>query len=268
MAIPADPNDGSLLSSIFLSSDNKACEAARDLWAMTGFPEPEDGEFFRGGHADRVYLSSHGLCLSFVYRRRHLFNSLSGLFGGSQALNAPVFAARHIKDERILQPLLQVDLGDNCCFEIVPGVERVGADKKTVKSLARALKGDKIDFYAPEPEFVGQVRVPGTDDQISLIVNRRSVRPITEDALYMPQGTDLQESVYAPLRERFAAARESGSGAAFAAALAECAKIAALPAEDDKKILHAHWNAQGPQTYRRTQIAQSARQFARKLAVA
>lgn len=266
MAIPADPNDGSLLSSIFLSSDNKAYEGARELWAMTGLPVPADGEFFKGRHADRVYLTGHGLCFSFVYRRTHLFNSLAGLFGGQRDMNAPVYAGRRLVNEQILQPLLQVDLGDNCCFEIVPGVERVGVDKRTVKSLARALKGEQIEFWAPEPEFVGRVRVPGKDQSLELIVNRRSVRPMTSGAGQDASAAAIQEEVYGPLRGQFAEAWKRGSGEVFEKALAECALIAGLPFEDDYKILHTHWTAQGPQTFRRTQIAQSAQKYERRLA--
>ncbi len=268
MAIPADPNDGSLLSSVFLSSDTKAFENASALWSMTGLPEPEYGEFFSGKNADRVYLTSHGLCFSFVYRRTHVFNSIAGIFGGSPAMSAPIFAGRHIVDERILQPLLQVDLSKNCCVEIVPGVERVGADKQVVKNLVRSLKDDRVEFWAPEPEYVGQVRVPGKDETLDLIVNRRSVRPMSGDAEYGFSGAGIQQSVYGPLREQFADAWNSGSGEAFAKVLAECAHIAALPNEDNHKILHTHWAAQGPSTFRRTQIAQAASAYGHRLMAA
>lgn len=266
MAIPADPNDGSLLSSVFLSSDNEAYRAARDLWAMTGLPAPQTGEFHTGANADRVYMNAHGLCFSFVYRRIHVFNALAGLFG-ADAIAAPVFEGRHLLDDRILQPLLQVDLSRNCCFEIVPGVQRVGVDKKTVKSLARELKGDDIDFYNPEPEYVGQMRVPGEDQPLHVIVNRRSVKPISYAALGRGMvGAGYQDAVYGGLREQFTQSWNSGSGEAFETALQECARIAALPANDGHKILHDHWNGQGPASYRRSQIAASAGQYALKLA--
>lgn len=262
MAMPADPNDGSLLSSVFLSSDDTAYAAACDLWKMTGLPEPQYGDYYTGMHADRVFLNSHGLCLSFVYRRSNLFSYFSS------GIPAPIFAGRRLVDDRILQPLLQVDLSPNCCFEIVPGVEKIGVDKTIVRSIARGLKEKQIAFFAPEQEFVGQVRRAGAEDPFYVIVNRRSVKPVSRDALTRsPADTELQDSVYGGLRERFATAWNEGSGAAFEAATQECARIAALAPEDENKILHDHWNGAGPQSHRRTQIVQAAQSYARTLTV-
>lgn len=263
MAGPVDPNDRSLLSSIFISADTQAYEQARDLWAMTGLPEPEDGEYFSGTNADRVYLNDHGLCFSFVYRRA---NFLGGLLGSKRHLTAPVFEARRLRDDRILQPLFQMDLGHNCCFEIVPGVEKVGAQKDMVRSLARELKGDNIHFYAPEPEYVGHLRLPGGGEHVNLIVNRRSIKPISADALVTELPADsLQETIYGGLRASFAEAFERGSTVNIGKIMTECAKIAALPSGDTDKILHTHWTGDGPVTYRRTQIAEAARNYAMRL---
>jgi hypothetical protein len=268
MAMPADPNDRSLLSSVFISADEEAYGNARDLWAMTGLPEPQGDEFFSGNHADRVYLTEHALCFSVVYRRPNVLKAISEkIFGAPHPMNAPVFEARRLVDDRILQPLVQVDLGKNACFEILPGVSRIGANRETIKSLAKELRGNNIHFYAPEPEYVGQVRVPGEKTPFDLIVNRRSIKPIGKDAV-APESpaASLQDSVFGALREQFADAFARSSSAAFQQALKECARIAALPSSDSHKILHDHWNGEGPKTYRRKEIAKAAEHYALRMA--
>lgn len=267
MAIPADPNDRSLLSGVFIGADDEAYARASDLWSMTGLPQPQDGDFYSTQNADRVYMNNYGLCFSFVYRRPNILTSLAaGLFGMSGAIAAPVFEARKLVDDRILQPLAQVELGPNCCFEIVPGVESVGADKDTVKTLARSLKADKIHFYDPAPEYVGRVRQPDGGEDFHLIVNRRSVKPMSAEALDTGSDTKRQDSVYGGLREQFGDAFAQASGAAFSDALQECARIASLSNNDSHKILHDHWNGVGPQTFRRAQIAESAKNYALTMA--
>lgn len=264
MAIPADPNDGSLLSAVFIGADDEAYERSADLWSMTGLPEPQYGDFYSSPNADRVYLNSHGLCFSFVYRRPNILKSIaSSLFGKPSTITAPVFEARKLVDDRILQPLVQVELGQNCCFEIVPGVESVGADKDTLKTLARSLKADQINFYDPVPEYVGRVRQPDGGEDFHLIVNRRSVKPMSAEALDTGADAKKQGSVYGSLREQCFDAFSRASGEALAKALRECARIASLSNNDSHKILHDHWNGQGPQTYRREAIAKSAKSYER-----
>jgi hypothetical protein len=269
MAKPEYPNDRSLLSSIFICADEEAYERARDLLPMFSLKPAEEGEYFSGPNVDRLYLNTHGLCLSFVYRRP---NPLRQAFAGitqSDFVTAPVFEARKLIDDRILQPLLQIDLSPNCCLEIVPGVERVGVGRGDLYAMAKNLRSDGINFYSRAPEFVGLIRDKTEPEPRQLIINRRAVKTFAPVVASDTERSALfQQSVYGGLRDEFLTAFAKASAGAMAAVMEECVTIAALSPSDEAKILHAHWKEAAPATERRRAIRDAANAYQSRLAAA
>jgi hypothetical protein len=262
MAIPADPNDLSLLSSVFISADEEAYERARDVLEPLGLPNPEDGEFFSGMNADRIHLTANGIVMSFVYRRPTLGGMISNLFGRAAKPAAPVFEARTVVDDQILQPLFQLDLSPRCCLEIVPGVDHVGADTDTVRSIAQELKTKKIRLDEKR-EFVGVVRTPDHEEDLIVVANRRAIQVVANDAGSGDAGR--QEKIYGALREQMQEAFKASSGAAMSKVMMECAKIVSLNASDPNRILNPYWKNASPDTERGRAIQQAARNYHRRL---
>lgn len=262
MVLPFDPNDRTLLSSVFISADEDAYRQAKDVLDILRLPNPEEGEFFSGANADRIYLNTHGLIFSFVYRRPTLGGVLSSLFGRLSTPASPVFHARTIVDERILQPLYQVDLSPRCCLEIIPGVEHVGTDLETVKSIAQELKEKKIKFD-PQREFVGVVRTPDDEEDLVVVTNRRAIRTADADAGSGDAGR--QDKTYRSLREQMHSAFTAANGTGVENAMAECARIVALNTQDPARILNPHWKSPGIDSERSHSIRKAAKNFHQRL---
>ncbi len=263
MAVPENPNDGSLLSSIFICADEEAHDRAVDMLDFLQLPNPEEHEHFSGPNVDRIYLNTQGIVLSFVYRRPTFTSLVSSFLGLKKTANAPVFDARTVVDERILQPLYQLDLSPQCCLEVVPGIYRGEAEPKDLREITKELKAKKIHFYDPQREFVGAVRTPDDEQDILVVANRRAVR-------VLPGGEGsgearLQDKTYGPLREQFYDAFNSGRGCDVAKAFQECAKIVALPRTDNARVLNAHWQDEGVSSHRTREIRKAANYFQQRL---
>lgn len=265
MAFPADPNDRSLLSSIFISSDEMAHDKARDVLQRFGIPDPQEHEYFSGNNADRLYLNKQGLVISFTYRRPTLGGMISSLFGRKAAVAAPVFEARTVVDERILQPLYQEDLSPLCCLEINPGILQIGAEPENVKQLVKDLKQSRVNFYDPKQEFVGLIRTPSDEEDLLVVSNRRAIKTLSADDAGSGEAL-IQDRTFGSLREQMQEAFQSATVTAMGKAMAECAKIVALRADDSARILNPHWKDDtGPDSERRRAIRESAFQLHRRL---
>lgn len=261
MAQPKNPNDGTLLSSVFICADEQAYEKAGEVLETLGLPNPEDHEHFSGPNVDRIYLDAQGIVLSFVYRHPTLTSLFSKLIGRDRPLSAPVFDARTVVDERILQPLYQIDLSPECCLEVVPGVHSVGVEQDKLRSISRELKAKNVHFYNPQREFVGVIKTPEDQDDLLVVSNRRALSVTSQ-----PQATGQavgQDRVYGTLREQMAEA--FGSASAARKMMDECAKIVALREDDPARVLNPHWRDTSIDSYRRRTIREASHYYHRRI---
>ncbi|PZO87202.1 MAG: hypothetical protein DI626_04620 [Micavibrio aeruginosavorus] len=265
MAEPADPNDGSLLSSIFINADDAAYENAREMLGLMNLPNAAEGEFFSGPNVDRLYLNTAGLVVSFVYRRPTLRGMLTGLFKKDRHITAPVFDARTVVDDRILQPLYQVDLSEQCCLEIIPGIYQDGVKPQHLADLSQELKARKVKFYNPQQEFVGIVRAAQDDESLVVVANRRVIKPIDKVQNAGSGCAERQERVYGTLHGEFQHAFATGAEASVSDVFCECAKIESLPKKDPARILNCHWMEAAMQSPRRQEIQKAACNLHRRL---
>lgn len=259
-----DFNDHSLLSSINICADKEAYRNAREMLKLMQMPNPEDAEYYCGDNVDRIYLNTHGLAISFVYRVPTVKGMVSQLLGKKDSVVAPIFEARKVVDERILQPLHQIDLSAKACLEIVPGIEHVGAKPEDIKELSKNLKQKLVHFFNPAKEFVGMVRTPHGEEDLMVVANRRAIMKMSgPDA--GSGAAKLQERVYGALRQQIGDAFQSASADKVAKALDECQKIASLNNEDSARILYPHWKDTELDSARRQRIRSAARNYERRL---
>lgn len=260
---PEHPNDESLLSAIFIDADMDAHDAAKDFLEMVGLPNPQVGEFQRAHNVHRIYMPN-GFSISFVHRHVSPLAWLGNrLFGWGKENISPVFDARKIVHEQVLQPLLQVDLSPKCCLEIVPGCPRAEADYDGMRRLKGTFLKDKIDFYMRMPEFLG--RLPG-EEPLEVVTNRRALKPMKG---YEASTASLQDKIYGGLRSEFSNAFERASAATFQKLFADCRANVDLRDGDPEKILYAHWKSSGRKLYpseRQMEIGQAAARFEQRLA--
>jgi len=257
---PANPNNRRLLTSVWLNDGQEgeiAHEKADEFLQLMGLPDPEHHEYYTGprGNVDRIYLPE-GLVASFVYRRASPFASLF-----NRSIKAPVFEARKIVDERILQPLLQVDFTDACCLELNVGT-RSSSDPKIAKVLAKELKasGIKLD---PQPEFIGMV------GEHSFVSNRRAIVPLRADVINNENASaGWQHGCYGSLSDLAAEAYATKSHEKFRQLREICAEIVRLPVSDPNHIVHRPWKDTDIESPRRKQIAEAAKHYENRLAAA
>ena len=270
-------NSGSLVAAAFIMADNSKefmgpGTVSRDLgeaFAMMGLPVPAPGEFFQGQNADRVFLNTHNIVISVVYRREPgLLDRVGALF---QRKKPSVFDACEIVRPDILQPIYSKPLGQNgnCRLEIIPGVERVGVAEEKAAEMASRLKKAGIEFYNPKPEYVGILRTPGTEQSPLLVVNRRAIRPTSkfhQDGNNVSAG--IQDRIFGPLHSAFEDAFKTASGAEVCRVMNECARIARLDDADPAKILRRHWMLSAVATPRAIEIKAAARHYQEHLVAA
>lgn len=266
MAEPVNPNDGSLLSSIFINADDAAYEGAQEMLDLMCLPNADEGEFFSGPNVDRLYLNTRGLVVSFVYRRPTFGGMVASLLGKGRHITAPVFDARNVVDDRILQPLYQVDLSPQCCMEIIPGVYQDGIKPQHLADLSQELKTRKVQFYNPQQEFVGVIHTPQDEEDLVVVANRRVIKTMPKAQEIGSGSAARQERIYGELQGGLQNAFEAATEASVGKVLRECAKIESLSKSDPARILNCHWMEAGVQSARRQQIQKAACNFHRRLA--
>lgn len=262
---PEFPNDGSLLSDLFIDTDTAAYNGAKNFLDMIGLPNPRFGEFQRAHNVHRIY-TPHGLVISFLHRHVSPLPWLSQkLFGRGQENISPVFEGRKIVHDKILQPLLQIDLSPRSCVEIVPGCPRLPLTLPELEQLSGEFARDKISFYSKRFEFIG--KITDTDGNPALMVtNRRAFKPLKG---YEPGTAPIQDRIYGGLKKKFADAYQSGSSEKFRSLLSECRENAGLDDRDSSKLLYTHWNAvKRDLSERQLEIHQAAARFERRLEMA
>lgn len=256
MAVPEFPNDRSLLSMINIYAGEKAHDGAKDFLARMGLPNAEEGEFFLGPNVARLYLPE-GLSVSFVFRNVNVLAAAWSWALPSRAVEpARVYAARKIVDPEILQPLYQEDLCEKCCVEIVPGIPRAKITNKDTLEITASLASRKIDFYNAEGEFVGIIRDDNGHEQ-RLVTNRRAVRIMKGHVLNAGEA-GLQDALFGSLRHEFKSAHDSGSAHILQKFLAHC--------KDPELPLFPYWSKMQPVSPRTKDIADTAQNYAMKLA--
>ncbi len=265
MAEPVDPNDGSLLSFIFINADDAAYETAKDMLDLMRLPNADEGEFFSGPNVDRLYLNTRGLVVSFVYRRPTLGGMLTGLFKKGRHITAPVFDARTVVDDRILQPLYQVDLSPQCCMEIIPGVYQDGIKPQHLADLSQELKARKVQFYNPQQEFIGVIHTPQDEEDLVVVANRRVIKTMPKAQEIGSGSAARQERIYGDLHGELQHAFGMATEASVGKVLHECTKIESLRKDDPARILNCHWMEAGVQSARRQQIQKAACNLHRRL---
>ncbi len=257
---PANPNDLSFLSSVFIGANATAFRKVRSVLDLMGSPHPQDGQFFSGDNADRIMLNDEGLIVSVVYNRS-LRRDITRLFGQKTEILTPVFEARKVVSDHIVQPLLQIDLSHNCCLEIVPGIEQIGATKEQVKELAGKLAEEKLKFRKRDLDVAGFIRTPEDQENLLVVSNRRAVVPTRHYNGTVEAHAQMQDMVYGALREEIADAFQTASAAAVDRALQHCRKIVALPKRDKNRILNPSWNDPVVMTPRRAEIMRAGANY-------
>lgn len=260
-SVPANPNDGRFSTSPWLNDaieGDVAREKTLELLELMGLPDPEHHEYFTGpkGNVDRLYLPE-GLIVSLVYRRT---NPIRNIFN-RDGIKAPIFEARKIVDERILQPWLQVDFTSACCAELNIGT-KPNKDADLAKAFAKDLKasGIKLD---PQPENIGMM------GDHSFVSNRRAIQPLNVNVINQGGSAGWQNECYGAMSDLAAEAYETRSPEKFRRLREICAEIVRLPVNDPNHIIHASWkDNDNDRSPRRRDIAAAARWYERRLAAA
>jgi len=257
VALPDNPNDRSLLSIINIFADEKAYDGAKDFLCRMALPNPEENEFFLGPNVARIYLSE-GLSVSFVFRKVNILAAAwSKLFPSHAVEPARIYAARKVKDDEILQPLYQEDLGPNCCVEIVPGLPRAKIAEREIHEIGERLSERKIDFYNRSAEFIGVVQTADGAERF-LVTNRRALRVMPGFVQAAMEGSTWQDAHWGKLSAEFKAALGSGSADNVQRVMKEC--------KDPSLSLVAYWRKTDAGTERAKSIVTSATNYERRLA--
>lgn len=228
-----DHFDSDFSYALLVQLGEKAALRARRIWARTALPEPREGEFIYGAHSVTVPLNRSGIAFVFRSRSRNVLER--GLYEGSLAMH-----------DRILQPLYRRELDGQSCFEIRPGIRRVGASDAELKSIAQDLKQSGLSFHIRDAGYVGLLPIPG---RALVVANMAAVRVASKNFQHDVPVT--QAKIYGTLSAHVSDAFARASTNDIQQVLEACRIIRSLPEGDPNKILHASWSGNanlGPDT--------------------
>ncbi len=261
MSFMDDVNNGGLLGSVFIQTNEKTYHAVKDVLDLMGLPDAPYSAHLHMPNSNRVYLSEEGLVVTLVHNHPGMFNLAASKLGFAEPKPSPVFLAAQVRTDLILQPLFAADLTGQCRLEIVPGIPQAAVTAEDMKHHADLLHAEGIRLISPHPEVMGEIRAP--DGGRHLVVGNRRRVGMDDKSLLPGAGDPVQEEIYGGLRAAFSRAFENKDPEKVQAVLAYCAQINALPASHPDKILHTPWTEADRQgTERQQAVSASAAHYA------
>jgi len=244
-----NPNDRSFLASAFLLANKKEGAAVvfrlQNLLDQMSLPYPQEEEFVPGSllRADRLFLPPFGISIVVRYERIpvpiFLKNFLFGTSPGDNQHVDPVFAARQIVHDSILQPLVSISLSSGVVAEIRPGVRPFSGSSKDITAMIKNLKGEGITLRAHDAHDYGTIVHPKTG-VVSHVVTNRSMVSISQYDRNSERTAPVQTDVFGDLSKKFEIAARSQNKQDWCMALAACHEIMRKP-PTAQRILSASW---------------------------
>jgi hypothetical protein len=254
-SIPADfnPNDLSFLASAFLLASGQEANIVvaklAKIFKEMSLPLPRDGEFVPGKQlrADRLFLKPFGLVMAVRYVRPSvatIFMEAIRGFGGEESKKDiseldPVFAARDVVHDRILQPLVSIKLSKGVVLELRPGVRPFSGTHEEKVQINNELKKVGINSRAHDDTDFGTILDPKTGKPHHVIINRTLVS-VGKAYKAKANSAPIQEKIFGVLSADFQQAALSSNPADWEKALICCRQIIQSP-PTAQRILSESW---------------------------